>query len=198
MASRFLAGEMGIPFIPVRSLLGSDLLNHSAPSTGKKYHMMANPWDRRQRVLLLPALTPDVSIIHVQRADETGNVIIEGIQNHEPEMVRASKVTIVTCEELITQEETRKNPERTTIPYHFIDAVVEVPYGAYPTHTFRYYNYDADHIRMYQQAAREGGDAYKRYLQKYIYNCTTFDQYLERVGGSKRLNQLEMEMREMV
>ena len=198
MASRFLAGEMGIPFIPTKALLGSDILNYSAPSTEKKYEIIDNPWNKGERVVLLPALTPDVSIVHVQRADEMGNVIIEGILSHEPEMIRASKATVVTCEEIISSEETRRNPDRTTIPYHFISAVVKQPYGAYPTSTYRYYSYDADHIRHYQGRARAGGEDYKRYLEKYVYGCETFEDYLEMVGGLKKLTQLRAEMEEML
>ncbi len=198
MVSRFLAAEMGIPFIPCRSLLGSDILKTKAPSTQKKYEMVDNPWNPGEKVLLLPALSPDVAIVHVQKADEIGNIIIEGISNHEPEMIRASKTCIITCEELISSDQTRRNSDRTTIPYHFIDAVVEVPFGAYPTMTYRYYNYDNDHIRAYQECARKGGDAIKKYLDDNVYSCETFEDYLEKAGGLKRMMELRKAMLRMV
>jgi len=198
MVSRFLAGEMGIPFIPVRDLLGSDILRYSSPSTKKKYEIIANPWNKREKVLLLPAMEPDVTIVHVQKADEMGNLVMEGILNHEPELIRASKSVIASCEELISPEETRRNPNRTTIPYYFIDAVVEQPFGAYPTLTYNYYNYDEDHIWFYQKRAREGGKAYRKYLDEYVFGCDTFDEYLEMIGGIKRLNLLRREMRRLV
>ncbi len=198
MASRFLAGEMGVPFIPVKSLLGSDILNYSAPSTEKKYEFIENPWNKGERVLLLPASTPDVSIVHVQKADERGNIIIEGILNQEPEMIRASRATIVTCEEIISSEETRRDPYGATISHHYIDAVVEQPYGAYPTSTYRYYSYDADHIRFYQECARAGGESYQRYLDEYVYGCKALGDYLEKIGGSQRLERLSAEMQSML
>src|SRR3990170_3664154 len=88
MVSRFLAGEMGAPFMPTRSLLGSDLLP-AAGGPGKAV-VTENPWNPGERVALVPALQPEVSIVHVQRADPTGNIIIEGFATHEPEMIRAS------------------------------------------------------------------------------------------------------------
>jgi acyl CoA:acetate/3-ketoacid CoA transferase alpha subunit len=198
MVSRFLAAEMGIPFIPCRSLLGSDILKTKAPSTKKKCDLIDNPWDPEEKVLLLPAMVPDVAIVHVQKADEIGNIVIEGISNHEPELIRASKTCIITCEELISSEETRRNSDRTTVPYHFIDAVVEVPFGAYPTMTYRYYTYDSDHIRFYQEFARKGGDAIKKYLDDYVYGCNSFEDYLEKSGGIKRMMYLRKAMLRML
>jgi len=198
MVSRFLAAEMDIPFIPCRSLLGSDILTSKAPSTKKKYELVDNPWNKGEKVMLLPALSPDVAIVHVQKADEIGDLIMEGISFHEPELIRASKTCIVTCEELISSEEIRHNPDRTTIPYHFVDAVVEVPFGAHPTNVHRYYTYDGDHIRFYQGCAREGGDALKKYLDDYVYSCATFEDYLEKVGGIKKMLELRKIMLRMM
>ena len=198
MVSRFLAGEMGIPFIPCHSLLGSDILKVKAPSTNKKYEIIDNPWSPGKKVLLLPSMCPDVALVHVQKADEIGNIIIEGILNHEPELIRASKTCIVTCEKLIDSEEIRRNPDRTTIPYHFIDAVVEVPFGAYPTATYRYYTYDIDHIRYYQDCARKGGDAMKKYLDDFVYSSETFADFMEKAGGIKRMLELRKIMFRMI
>jgi acyl CoA:acetate/3-ketoacid CoA transferase alpha subunit len=134
MVTRFLAGEMGLPFMPIQSLLGSDMLTQKAASTGKKFEIMSSPWNPQEKVVLLPALIPDVSIIHVQKADEMGNLIIEGFLTGEPEMIRASKAVIVTCEEVISTDEIRKYPERTTIPYVYVSAVVPQPWGAHAQH----------------------------------------------------------------
>jgi glutaconate CoA-transferase subunit A len=187
MASRFLAGEMGIPFIPCGSLMGSDILREQRGATRKKHAIIDNPWNPGEKVLLLSAVTPDVALVHVQRADEIGNIVIEGISNHEPEMIRAARTCIVTCEEIVRSEETRRWPERTTVPYHYVDAVIEVPFGAYPTMTYRYYSYDAEHIRFYQACAREGGEAIRRYLDDYVYGCETFEDTLDRAGGIRRM-----------
>jgi glutaconate CoA-transferase subunit A len=198
MVSRFLAGEMGVPFMPIKSLLGSDILNHCSRTDFKKFELIANPWKDDDIVVLVPAVTPDVSIIHVQKADAMGNVIIEGFATHEPEMVRASQHTIVTCEDVLDTDEIRNDPERTTIAFPHVSAVVHQPWGAYPTSTYRYYDYDADEIRRYQAAARVGGDAYRRYLHEYVYECPTFDQYLAKVCSPGRREELELSMRSVL
>ena len=194
MASRFLAGALGIPFMPTKSLLGTDILKKRNPSPRNAFEMMDNPWNPGEPVVLLPACTPDVSIIHVQKADEMGNVIIEGFTTQEPEMVKASKAVIVSCEEIVSSDAIRRDPDRTTIPYIFVDAVVEQPWGAYPTSTYRYYEHDGEHLQRYQACARKGGEEYKQYLQEFIYDCETFDDYLGKAVGIGRLNELRSSM----
>ncbi len=197
MVSRFLAGEMGLPFMPIKSLLGSDILaNH--PESEKTAAIIENPWNPQEPVVLLPAATPDVAIIHVQRADEMGNVVIEGFAAHELEMVRAANAVIVSCDELTKSEDTRRSPERTTIPYIHISAVVEQPFGAHPTSVYRYYDFDGGHITDYQSCARVGGQAYQEYLDHYIRGCETFEDYLELVGGVKKLHGLRQAMLRML
>lgn len=198
MVSRFLAGEMGLPFMPIRSLIGTDILNRHSSSTPHKYEIVNNPWDPHDRVALLPAINPDVSIVHVQKADEEGNLIIEGFLTHEPEMIRASKVVIASCEEIIPSDEIRKYPERTTIPYVYVHAVVPQTWGAHPTSVYRYYQHDAEHLREYQKCAREGGPAFDAYLEKYIFACASFDEYLDKVGGLKKYNRLRQEMQKIL
>ncbi|MGH2628683.1 MAG: CoA transferase subunit A [Anaerolineales bacterium] len=204
MVSRFLAGEMGVPFMPTRSLLGSDLLPggpaNGAPSgaTPGKAVVVDNPWRPGERVVLVPALRPDVSIVHVQRADPLGNVIVEGFATHEPEMIRASQAVIVSCEDVISTDEIRDHPERTTVPFLHVDAVVVQRYGAYPTSVYGYYDYDADHVAAYQAAAKAGPPAIGEYLQRSIWDCATFDAYLQRVAGPDRLAALTRSMAELM
>ena len=155
---------------------------------------MNNPWNEGEKVALVPAMQPDVTIVHVQKADEIGNIVIQGIASHEPELIRASKATIVSCEEIVSTEFFRRHSDSTTVPYHYIDAVVEQPFGAYPTATHGYYNFDADHISYYQQCARAGGEEYEKYMNDYVYGCETFEDFLEKCGGVKKLNQLRREM----
>jgi hypothetical protein len=197
MVSRFLAGEMGIPFIPIKSLLGTDILAKK-PQADRAYHIMENPWNPGEPVVLLPALNPDVAIIHAQRADEMGNCIIEGFAAHDVELARASKAVIVSCEEVISSQEIRRYPEATTIPYIYVSAVVEQPWGAYPTSVYRYYDYDEEHLNLYQRCAREGGKAYQEYLEKYILSCGSFDEYLEKAAGVRRLLELRQSMLRML
>ncbi len=198
MVTRFLGGEMGLPFMPIQSLLGSDILGKKAEGTGKKFEIIDNPWNPGEKVVLLPSLNPDVSIVHAHKADETGNLVIEGFLAHEPEMIRASKAVIASCEEIVSAREIRKYPERTTIPYVYVSAVVHQPWGAHPTSVYRCYQIDAEHLKEYQKSAREGGRSFDDYLGKYVFSCTKFDEYLEKVGGREKYSRLQQEMSELV
>ncbi len=202
MVTRFLAGEMGVPFMPTRSLLGSDLLRSSSESSPRarleKARVIDNPWAPGEPVVLVPALQPDVSIVHVQRADSMGNLIIEGFATHEPEMIRASRHVIASCEELVSTDEIRAHPEQTTVPFLHVSAVVVQPFGAYPTSTYRYYDYDAAQVAAYQSAARAGGEAIAEYFQASVWNCGSFDDYLARAAGSERLQHLKHAMQAMI
>ena len=198
MALRFLAGSLGLPFMPSKSLLGTDILNKSSHGEHKPFALVDNPWNPDEPVVLLPALKPDVSIIHAQKADEMGNVIIEGFTTHEPEMAKASKSLIVSCEELVSTDVVRREPDRTTIPYLYVDAVVEQPWGAYPTSTYRYYEHDEEHLRHYQACARAGGDTYQEYLEEYVYGCVTFDESLNKAADSDRLKGLRDSMERLL
>src|SRR5438309_8108470 len=198
MVTRFLAGEMGVPFMPTRSLLGSDLLRPPGSGAPDGPVVIDNPWQPGEPVVLVRALQPDVSIVHVQRADPIGNLIIEGFATHEPEMIRASQRVIASCEELVPTEEIRRHPEQTTIPFIHTSAVVVQPFGAYPTSAHRYYDYDGDQVAAYQQAARAGADAVARYLQAHVWGCATFEEHLARAAGSERLLALRKAMREVL
>ncbi|HYM91307.1 MAG TPA: CoA-transferase [bacterium] len=198
MVTRFLAGEMGVPFMPTRSLLGSDLLPPSGGAAPAGPVVIDNPWKPGEPVVLLPALQPDVSIVHVQRADRMGNLIIEGFATHEPEMIRASRCVIASCEELVPTEEIRRHPERTTIPFIHVSAVVVQRFGAYPTSTYRYYDFDADQVSAYQQAARTGGEAVTQYLHTHVWGCATFEEHVARAAAPARLEALRKAMQEVV
>ena len=123
-----------------------------------------------------------------------GNVIIEGFTTQEPEMVKASKAVIVSCEEVVSTDEVRRDPDRTTIPYIFVDAVVEQPWGAYPTSTYRYYEHDEEEVSSYQALARAGGEPYAEYVQRSILDCKDFDEYLRKTTDITRLDQLRASM----
>jgi len=198
MVTRFLAGEMGLPFMPTRSLLGSDLLPRDSGERTRpgKALVIDNPWAPGEPVVLVPALQPDVSIVHVQRADRMGNLIIEGFTTHEPEMIRASRYVIASCEELISTDEIRAHPERTTLPFLHVSAVVVQPFGAYPTSTYRYYDYDAAQVRAYQRAAA-AEDTVAAYLQTHVRNRASFDEHLAHAVDPQRLAALRDAMRAM-
>ena len=171
---RFKAAAMGVPFIPVRVMLGTDTFKYSAakaiecPFTG-------------QTVCLLPALILDVGFIHVNRADKYGNCQIDGISGFAGEMARASKRLIVSAEEIVDDEVIRADPGRTIIPYFLVDAVVEAPYGSWPGEMAGAYERDEDHYRMFIEASKtsEGIDAY---LKEWMFDLPDHQTLLDKVG----------------
>ncbi|NIQ40046.1 MAG: CoA transferase subunit A [Proteobacteria bacterium] len=158
------AAAMGLPSLPVKGLLGSDVLGVSEIIGG--YKQVEDPFTGEQMVAVR-AIEPDVAIIHGQKADKYGNVRIEGPPYEDVIKAKAAKKVVVTVEEIISNEEFRKNPEATTIPHFLVDAVVEAPRGAYPTSCFNYYDADYDHIQEYMKYANE--DRFEEYLKKYVY-----------------------------
>jgi len=179
---RFLAGMMGVPFVPARDLLGTDTLKKSACK------VVQDPWSGKP-VCLIPAAYPDVALFHVPRCDMYGNAQIDGILVMDFELARAARRVILTTEEIVPAEVIRGNPGLTVIPFFLVDAVCEVPFGAHPTlMPYRYY-FDEDHIGEWLTSARtpEGAAAY---LEKYVHGVKDFDEYLDRIGGTRRLTYL--------
>jgi len=178
---RFKATSMGVPFIPVRAMLGTDTLKYSSakvvkcPFTG-------------QKIALLPALILDVGLIHVHRADKYGNCQIDGISGFAHELSRASKRLIISAEEIVPNEEIRKNPDRTIIPYYLVDAVVHAPLGSHPGEMVYYYERDEERIKEWVEAAKTEESAQK-YLEKYIYGVKNHEEYLA-LHDQARLDEL--------
>ena len=197
MTLRFLAGAMGIAFLPTRSSLGTDIISKwGFPEEFREQHdripnkklvVMDNPfkgWCDTRKVVLVPAITPDVTIIHVQMADFRGNCRIEGLTFADVEQAKAAKTLIITCEELLDDDYLKTDPDRNQIPFIHADAVVKIPFGAYPTACYRYYDYDAAYMNAYARAAKND-DAYQQYLAEYIYDCPTHTHLLDRVGRGR-------------
>jgi glutaconate CoA-transferase subunit A len=178
---RMKATSMGVPFLPARSMLGSDMIKYSSakviedPFTGMK-------------LCLLPALILDVALIHVHRADRYGNAQIEGISGFAFEMSRAAKRLIISAEEIVPTEEIRKYPDRTIIPYFLVDAVVHAPFGSHPGEMVYDYVRDEPGIREWVEASKtsEGAQAY---LDKYVFGVESHAEYMELIG-QQRLEQL--------
>lgn len=182
LAVRFKAAAMGVPFLPVRSLLGTDTFRHSAarvvacPFTGAK-------------VALVPALYPDVAAIHVHEADRYGNCRIRGTTVADLDLARAAKRLIITCERLIPGDDIRQDPSRTVIPFFCVDAVCEVPYGSYPGNMPYEYFSDEEHIRQWLIAEKDV-EGFGDFLETYIYGIDDFAAYLQRCGGLPRMQEL--------
>jgi glutaconate CoA-transferase subunit A len=168
MSLRFLAGAMGVPFMPTLSGLGSDIISmwgfpremrQADPKLADdKLVVIDNPfgnWTDASKVLLVPAINPDVTFIHVQKADTMGTCRIDGLTFADVEQAKASRAVVVTCEDLVTPDELRDHPEHNQIPFLHVSAVCHVPYGGYPTAVYRYYDYDAAYLRAYAEAAKD-------------------------------------------
>jgi glutaconate CoA-transferase subunit A len=193
MTLRFLAGAMGVPFLPVRSGMGTDIVNRwgfdaqmrrSDPRlASRKLVVLDDPFAEGapEPVVLVPAVNPDVTVIHVQQADTQGTVRIAGLTFADVEQARAARHAIVTCEELIDPAYLRAEPDRNQIPFFAVDAVVHLPFGAHPTACYGCYDYDAQHLHEYRAAAADDA-RFAAYLDRYVYGVDGHTQYLETIG----------------
>jgi acyl CoA:acetate/3-ketoacid CoA transferase alpha subunit len=189
VAFRYLAGALGIPFIPIRSLRGSGLMDQLKEKSGSNLANIVDPFTGEDWPVLKPLL-PDVAVVQVQIADEEGNAWIMGPRWDNSEQVRASQRTIVITERVVTDETIRQNPERTMIPGLFVSHVVELPFAAHPTSVYRTYDYDAEQIQAYVEATRTP-ESFRAFLDQYVYGVRDHWEYLERVGGLQRLTSLQ-------
>jgi glutaconate CoA-transferase subunit A len=187
MSYRLRAGAQGIPFIPVKVMLGTDTMMHSpgkvikCPFTGEK-------------VLLLPSLNPDVCIIHAHRADMYGNVQIDGHIVKDDLQARASKRVIVTCEELVSTDKIRAEPGRTVIPFFMVDAVIEQPWGSHPGNMPYKYYFDHEFTENYLTAGRdENPKVIGAWLDEWVYSLEDFDEYLTKLGAKRLYNLRDLE-----
>jgi acyl CoA:acetate/3-ketoacid CoA transferase alpha subunit len=185
---RYLAGSLGLPFVPIRSLRGSDLIHRLEEQSCPDISTVQDPFGG-ERWLVLKPLLPDVAVIHVQVADEEGNSCILGPRWDNVEQAKSSKRTIIIAERIVPTEMIRRNPEQTVIPGFLVSHVVELPFAAHPTSSYRVYDYDAEEIERYVEATRTP-EAFRVYLGQYVYGLRDHWDYLEQVGGMRRLNSL--------
>ena len=174
---RFRAGAMGLPFLPMRSMLGSDVARMrpeakeiDCPFTG-------------ERLLLVPALNPDVALIHVQRCDAYGNAQIDGLQFMDIDLAMAADRVILTTERIVSNDQIRRAPDHTKIPFFCVDAVVEVPYGAAPHECYGAYEPMMNHLDAY--VAQVNGDpveGMRQYLEKHVYGPKSWNEFLSLIG----------------
>jgi acyl CoA:acetate/3-ketoacid CoA transferase alpha subunit len=188
MAFRYLAGSIGLPFIPIRSLRGSDILRRLQEVAPSEISTVDDPFTGEDWLVLKPLL-PDVAVVQVQVADEDGNAWIMGPRWDNEEQVKASKRAIVVTERLVPTEVIRREPERTVIPGFKVSHVVHLPFAAHPTSVYGVYDYDADHIRQYVEASKTP-EGFQKYLDEYVFGVKDHWGYLELVGGGKHLNDL--------
>lgn len=183
---RFLAGAINVPFIPTKSLLGSDIIKYNP-----QIKVIDDPY-KGEKVALVPAANPDVAIVHVSRADKRGNAQIFGFSSNAENLARAAKHTIITCEEIVSTEEIRRYPNLTIIPEYVTDAVVETPFACHPWNYPYAYAYDIP-FHSEQLEAFKTRKGFENWLEAYCFAPGSWEGYLEKVGYGRleKLRRLE-------
>lgn len=206
MTLRFMAGAMGVPFLPTRSSLGTDIVNKWGFSKelrsdnpkipNDKLIVGKNPfsqWTDAEKLVFVPAINPDVTIIHVQKADEKGTASIQGLTMADTDQAKAAKRLIVTCENLVTSHELKTKPDNNQIPHFCVDAVVHLPGGAYPTACYNFYDYDPFFLNDYRKFASDDA-LYEKYLNDYVYGVENHEKRLD-MAGEQRLEAIKADPR---
>ena len=166
---------MNVPFVPVRGLLGTDYMK-----VRPDFRVLANPYDQREDIALVPAIAPDLAVFHGLRGDREGNVITSGVLDAKL-IAQASRRAVATVEEVSDGDLTREAHTGVLVPGIHVSAVVHAPHGAHPTAFEGLYPMDSEHVREYVNAA--GSDAtFAAWLDRYVYGVPDHAAYLERVG----------------
>ncbi|HVM80637.1 MAG TPA: CoA-transferase [Stellaceae bacterium] len=180
---RFRAGAMGVPFLPMRSMMGSDVIARlsdvkqiECPFTGEK-------------LVLVPALNPDVALIHVQRCDAYGNAQMDGLQFMDVDLAMAANRVILTTERIVSNDQIRRAPDQTKIPFMAVDAVVEAPFGCAPHECYGVYEPFFRHLDMYaEMIRRDPAKGIAEYLDRYFHGPKSWTEYLALIGVEEMLD----------
>ena len=182
MALRFFGGALGVPFMPLKSMLGTDIITKAKFKT-KKAEVMTCPFTG-EKVVLVPSVRPDFSIVHASRVDKEGNAQIDGIKGEDIEGARAGKKLIVLAEEIVDTEFIRSQPDQTVIPNIYVTHVVECPWGSFPMMVYNYYDYDMEHVhKYYDQCKTEEG--WQKYCEEYITSINDHTEFLQKIGTDR-------------
>lgn len=177
------AAHLGVPFLPMPRVGGTDLL-----TLHPEFTTIACPYTG-EILTAVPALSPDVAILHGYKGDKAGNIHLPEPYFADTLLATASQKTIVTVEEVVTEDEMRRLG--VAIPYYHVAAIVEVPYGAHPTSCYPAYSYDRKHISQYIRVAQKSDEEFKKeYLDTYVLNTGSHADYLKIVGDAEHFNRL--------
>jgi len=176
MITRLQAGAAGLPFMPMNPTAAGDL-----ERANPLYRRIRDPYSD-QEVVTVPALNPDVAIVHVQRADADGNAQIWGIIGEQKEAAFAAERVIITAEEIVSQEVIRSDPNRTLIPGFIVDAVCHVPFAAHPSYTQGYYDRDNAFYLEWDSISRDK-DTVQAYLDEWVFGVQDREEYWRKLGG---------------
>lgn len=174
---RLEAGAANVPFLPTRNFAGSDL-----PRVNTNIRPITCPFTG-EKLWSVPALTPEVAILHAQRADAEGNTQVWGLTGVHKEAAFASAKVVVVVEELVPSDVIRGDPNRTLVPGFRVDAVVVEPFGAHPSYVQGYYDRDNDFYQRWEEISRDP-DSLRRYLEEWVYGVSGREEYRRRLAGT--------------
>ena len=175
MITRLQAGAAGLPFLPMNQT-GATHLERANPNIKR----MPDPFGGRD-VIVVPALHPDVAIVHVQRADANGNAHLWGIIGEQKEAAFAAKKVILTAEEIVDESVIRSDPNRTIIPGIVVSAVCHVPFACHPSYAQGYYDRDNEFYLAWDKIS-ESPEATQQYLKEWVYGVKDRNEYWEKLG----------------
>jgi glutaconate CoA-transferase subunit A len=175
MITRLQAGASGLPFLPMNQTAATDL-----EKVNPNIKRIADPYGGKD-VIVVPALNPDVAIVHVQRADKEGNAHLWGIIGEQKEAAFAAKKVILTAEEIVDESVIRSDPNRTLIPSIVVDAVCAAPYSCHPSYAQGYYDRDNEFYLQWDKIS-ESADAVKSYLDEWVYGVQDREEYWRKLG----------------
>ena len=185
---RYMAAAMGIPFMPTKSFLASDLLTYN-----KDIKVIDDPFGTGP-IALVPPLEPDVAFIQATRADVKGNTQFFGFSANSENLARAAKYTVICAEHIVSTKEIEETPNLTIIPQYAVDAVVELPFGSHPWNFPYEYQYDMP-FHMDMQKAFKTREGFLEWLDEWVYGVEDWEGYLKKVGYDRLHKLVQIERR---
>jgi glutaconate CoA-transferase subunit A len=173
------AGAMGVPFLPTRTAMGSDV-----PKGNHFFYQIISPFEPKETLLAVRAIVPDVAIVHVQRADKQGNAHCWGNFGVMIEGVRAAKKVILSAEEIVDESVISSDPNRTVIPGFLVSAVIECPLAAHPSPVQGYYKRDDAFFQQYHAEIRTEED-FKAWARRWISSVADREAYARQLGETR-------------
>ncbi len=184
MTFRFVAGSYNMPFVPTKTLLGTDILENLLAQEEKDVVVTTSPFSDEKWVYL-KALQPDYAVIHAQYADEKGNVIIQG-PKWDMEMAKAAKNLFVTVEKIVSNDFIKKHPEEVNISGLYTTGVIEAPYGAFPTCVYKFYDYGSEQLKEYAKINQDD-ELFAKYKEENILGTKNHNEYIEKIASIDEL-----------
>jgi len=179
LALALQAGAMGVPFLPTRTAMGSDV-----PTGNHFFYQVFSPFEGKEPLLAVRALHPDVAIVHVQRADAEGNAHCWGNFGVMIEAVRAARKVIVVAEKIVEPDVIASDPNRTVIPGFLVSAVVNCPYGGHPSPVQGCYKRDDAFFRQYHEQSKTEADT-RAWLDRWVYGVRDRREYMNQLGACR-------------